>query len=69
MSVIDPNEISRTIVLHTSIDSGSKTTKLMGRFIRKDGTQRTKDVILFGFAQGSDESFLELKSMLSNNFE
>lgn len=57
---IDESNCSRTLVSILSIDTGTGTTKLMGRFLRFNPTQDTNDVLLIGEAQGTDESFHRL---------
>lgn len=51
---------SASLVFVISIDSGTKTTKLMGRFLTEIGCKKPHDALLLGEARGTDESFANL---------
>ncbi len=45
---IPPSKYDRTLVFLLSIDSGTGTTKIMGKFVSKFSTQKWNEVLLLG---------------------
>lgn len=55
--------LNNLLVLLCSIDSGTGTTKLIGRSLRSKGSKSTFDIILFSTSQGYDGPFSTLKHL------